>query len=135
MDLPLSTIPPSAPHTQTVVFLHGRGDTVHKFDLSLCYSTDSRDRSLPEIFPSFRWVFPQSEMRQCVTLSNQMTSQWFDIWNVSDFSDYKELQVSGRALQAYGAYLRTRLLPLEGNGIALCSLGLVKVLPLAYIRC
>lgn len=95
MDLPLSTIPSSAPHTHTVVFLHGRGDTAHKFALSLCYSTDSRNRSLPEIFPSFRWVFPQSEMRQCAALSNQMTSQWFDIWNVNDFSDYEELQAIG----------------------------------------
>jgi len=95
MELALNTIPPSAPHTHTVVFLHGRGDTAHNFASSLLYSTDSRNRSLPATFPSFRWVFPQSEMRECVAFPGDKISQWFDIWNVSDFSDHEELQATG----------------------------------------
>ncbi|TVY35183.1 Acyl-protein thioesterase [Lachnellula occidentalis] len=95
MDTPLITIPPSAPHTHTVVFLHGRGDTAKKFASSLQYSTDSQNRTLPEIFPSFRWVFPQAEIRQCTTNPGDKISQWFDIWNVSNFSDHEELQATG----------------------------------------
>lgn len=95
MDLPLITIPPSAPHTHTVVFLHGRGDTAKSFASSLRYSRDSLNHTFPEIFPSFRWVFPQAEMRQCAGLPDDKISQWFDIWNVSNFSEREELQATG----------------------------------------
>lgn len=95
MDLPFITIPPSAPHTHTVVFLHGRGDTAKSFALSLRYSRDSRNRTFPEIFPSFRWVFPQAEVRQCAAFPGDKIPQWFDIWNVSNFSEREELQATG----------------------------------------
>ncbi|KAF8846542.1 alpha/beta-hydrolase [Acephala macrosclerotiorum] len=95
MDLPLITIPPSAPHTHTVVFLHGRGDTAKSFASSLHYSTGSRNRTLPEIFPSFRWVFPQAEMRQCAAFPGDKMPQWFDIWNVNNFLEREELQATG----------------------------------------
>jgi predicted esterase len=95
MDLPLIAIPPSAPHTHTVVFLHGRGDTAESFASSLLYSRDSRNRTFPEIFPSFRWVFPQAEMRQCAAFPGDEVSQWFDIWNVSNFLEREELQATG----------------------------------------
>lgn len=95
MAAPLISISPSVPHTHTVVFLHGRGDTAKTFASSLQYSTDSNNRTLPEIFPSFRWVFPQADIRQCVAFPGDKMSQWFDIWNVSNFSDHEELQATG----------------------------------------
>jgi predicted esterase len=95
MELSTTIIPPSAPHTHTFVFLHGRGDTAQNFASSLNFSQDSHNRSLLESFPSFRWVFPQAEMRQTTTLGGQKTSQWFDIWNVTDLSDHEELQAMG----------------------------------------
>ncbi|KAH6717566.1 Phospholipase/Carboxylesterase family protein [Leptodontidium sp. MPI-SDFR-AT-0119] len=95
MDLPFITIAPSAPHTHTVIFLHGRGDTAKTFASSLTYSRDSHNRTLQENFPSFRWVFPQSEMRECVAFPGNKMSQWFDIWNVNNFSEREELQATG----------------------------------------
>ncbi|KAE9373744.1 alpha/beta-hydrolase [Stipitochalara longipes BDJ] len=95
MDLPFITIPPSAPHTHTVIFLHGRGDTAKTFASSLTYSTDSYNRTLQEIFPSFRWVFPQAEMRECTAFPGDKVSQWFDIWNVNNFSEREDLQATG----------------------------------------
>ncbi|KUJ15473.1 alpha/beta-hydrolase [Mollisia scopiformis] len=95
MDLSFITVDPSTPHTHTVVFLHGRGDTAKNFASSLRYSTDSHNRTLSEIFPSFRWVFPQSEIRQCTASPGEKWSQWFDVWNVSNFSDREELQAKG----------------------------------------
>jgi predicted esterase len=95
MDLPIITIPPSAPHTHTVIFLHGRGDTAQSFSSSLHFSLSSQNRTLPEIFPSFRWVFPQSQIRPCATYPKEKVSQWFDIWNVSNFSEREELQAVG----------------------------------------
>jgi predicted esterase len=95
MDLPFITIPPSAPHTHTVIFLHGRGDTAKQFASSLAHSTDSHNRTLQEIFPSFRWVFPQAEIRECTAFYGDKISQWFDIWNVQNFSEREELQAIG----------------------------------------
>src|SRR5438045_1631603 len=95
MDLSFTTIPPSAAHTHTVVFLHGRGDTAQNFASSLDYSMDSSDRSLLELFPSFRWVFPQAETRQCAAWPGDEMPQWFDKWNIRDFSEREELQTPG----------------------------------------
>jgi len=95
MDLPLITIPPSAPHTHTIIFLHGRGDKARSFAHSLTYSITSQGLSLPQTFPSFRWVFPQAELRAYATLPGESMSQWFDVWNVQNFSEREELQAIG----------------------------------------
>ncbi len=95
MDLPTTIVPPSAPHTHTVVFLHGRGDMAKNFASTLRLSRDSHNRSLFENFPYFRWVFPEAGLRQTTALDGQKTSQWFDIWDVTNFSDHEELQATG----------------------------------------
>lgn len=95
MDLPLIIIPPSSLHTHTVVFLHGRGDNAQNFSLCLLQSKDSHNRSLPDVFPSFRWVFPQSELRETSAFAGPRVSQWFDIWNTSDFSQNENVQAAG----------------------------------------
>lgn len=83
-----------APHTHTVIFLHGRGDDVDNFIRSLHFSRDSHGRTLFDAFPSFRWVFPQAPKRQCAT-SPDIWRQWFDVWSVRDFTDHEELQAVG----------------------------------------
>ncbi|KAG5921501.1 hypothetical protein E4U42_005837 [Claviceps africana] len=75
---------PGHEHTHTAIFLHGRGGNIAHFHESLQYTRDSRERTLADAFPSFRWVFPQAPRRQ-----------WFDVWNVRDFSDNEELQLAG----------------------------------------
>lgn len=59
-DLPLNTIPPSRPHTHTVIFLHSNQifarDTVNQ----LHEATDLSWRSIIQNFASTRWVFPQA---------------------------------------------------------------------------
>ncbi|KAH7376336.1 Phospholipase/carboxylesterase [Plectosphaerella cucumerina] len=94
MDLSPVVFEPVAPHTHTVVFLHGRGDNATQFSSSLAYSRDSGDRSLVEAFPSFRWVFPQAPLRTCASMPG-IVRQWFDVWNVRDFADREELQLEG----------------------------------------
>lgn len=95
MELSLTTIPPTVPHTHTVVFLHGRGDNAKNFAFCLVQAKDSNRRSLPESFPSFRWVFPQSELRESASFPGAKASQWFDIWNTSDFTQREEVQAPG----------------------------------------
>ncbi|KAL7956627.1 hypothetical protein V8C34DRAFT_288102 [Trichoderma compactum] len=59
-NLPLTTIPPSRPHTHTVIFLHDNRifarDTVNQ----LHEATDLSWRSVIQNFASTRWVFPQA---------------------------------------------------------------------------
>ncbi|KAF0327910.1 phospholipase carboxylesterase [Colletotrichum asianum] len=95
MSLSSVTIPPSTAHTHTIIFLHGRGDNAQTFSQSLQYFTDSQNRTLAEAFPSVRWVFPQAELSVPVAFPRDKVSQWFDIWNVSDFSEREELQAEG----------------------------------------
>lgn len=94
MDIPTVVYEPSAAHTHTVVFLHGRGDRARNFAASLAYWRDSRQYILSEAFPSFRWVFPQAPMRKCASLPDTW-SQWFDVWNVQDLREREELQAVG----------------------------------------
>jgi predicted esterase len=94
MNIPSIIIGPSAPHTHTVVFLHGRGDKAPNFAASLQYSPDSRGFTLFEAFPSIRWVFPQAPLRKCAS-SPETWPQWFDVWNVRDFAERKDLQAVG----------------------------------------
>ncbi|KAH8697255.1 phospholipase/carboxylesterase family protein [Talaromyces proteolyticus] len=93
-DIQSITIPPSAPHTHTVVFLHGRGDNARNFVASLSRSRTSQGQTLADALPSFRWVFPQAPMRRCAS-SPDTWPQWFDVWNVRDFAEREELQAEG----------------------------------------
>lgn len=92
--IPTKIIPPAASHTHTVIFLHGRGDNTPSFSKSLYRWHGSNHRTLFEIYPSFRWVFPQAPTRKCAS-SPDVMPQWFDVWNVCDFADNEELQAFG----------------------------------------
>lgn len=94
MNMPIVSVDPSSQHTHTVVFLHGRGDNALEFEQSLGHSCDSRGRTLPDAFPSFRWVFPQAPTRKCASSPN-VWPQWFDVWNVADFAENEDLQAIG----------------------------------------
>lgn len=94
MELGRSVVPPETEHTHTIIFLHGRGSTAQELAESLFLLKDSSRRSLTDIFPSVRWVFPQAELLYCER-DDQDWSQWFDVWNVLDFSDREELQAPG----------------------------------------
>ena len=93
LEIPL-TVNPSAPHSHTVVFLHGRGDNARHFADSLAFSVDSRSHTLADAFPSFRWVFPQAPLRPCASTADTVR-QWFDVWNVRNFAENEELQADG----------------------------------------
>ncbi|KAI1385336.1 alpha/beta-hydrolase [Hypoxylon trugodes] len=97
MELGCSVVTPLSPHphTHTVVFLHGRGDTSQNMaDALLRWTRDSRGRPLVDAFPSVRWVFPQAEPRLAETLG-EVWPQWFDIWNTLDMTDREDLQAFG----------------------------------------
>lgn len=103
-------VAPTAPtHTHTIIFLHGREDfgsdlAQYFFDLKT-----SDGRSLAEIYPSVRWVFPAAKLRYSTQrdfeFSNssfaealkgeEVISQWLDVWDLSKPEEREELMVPG----------------------------------------
>ncbi|KAK3334083.1 Alpha/Beta hydrolase protein [Cercophora scortea] len=86
---------PSAGHTHTIIFLHGRGDTAGEFAHKFQEWTDSKGRNLCKLFPSVKWVFPWCKKRPAVADNGAPWSQWFDVWDSTDFSDHEEVQAKG----------------------------------------
>jgi predicted esterase len=68
---------PSISHTHTVIFLHGRGSTAAEFVSEFFESQSSGSRTLPEIFPPVRWVFPTSGILPSRSFGD--ISQWFEM--------------------------------------------------------
>ncbi len=81
-------------HTQTIILLHGRDSIASEFAEEFFESQASDGRTLPEIFPTTRWVFPTSKIRTSARFKAPM-SQWFDMWSVEDPSERKEIQIDG----------------------------------------
>lgn len=90
----LYMIDPLQEHTHTIIFVHGRGSIATEFASELFESQTSDGRALPEIFPTFKWVFPSLKMRMSARFGTEL-SQWFDIWSVEQPEERKELQVEG----------------------------------------
>ena len=69
---------PTAAHTHTVIFLHGRDSTASEFAPEFFESQASDDRTLLEIFPGIRWIFPTGGIIRSARFGSDM-SQWFDM--------------------------------------------------------
>jgi lysophospholipase-2 len=87
-------VDPISDHTHTVIFLHGRDSTAVEFAEELFESQASDDRTLSQLFPNFKWVFPYSGLRNSTRFEMEL-SQWFDIWSVEEPEERKEIQLAG----------------------------------------
>ncbi|KAI1276025.1 lysophospholipase II [Xylaria sp. FL0933] len=89
---------PKAAHTHTVIFLHGRDSNCREFADELFESEASepanQPRTLPDLFPGIRWVFPSAPILQSERFGTDM-SQWFDMWSVENPAERPELQCPG----------------------------------------
>lgn len=84
-------------HTHTIIVLHGRDSEAQEFasEFFECEATGSEtDRTLPALFPTVRWVFPQAKPLRSERFNIEM-SQWFDMWSVEDQQERVELQIAG----------------------------------------
>ncbi|KAK5655898.1 hypothetical protein OQA88_5437 [Cercophora sp. LCS_1] len=93
--LSFKVIPPSKPHTHTIIFLHGRGSTAAHFVHELQIATDRNNFTLIDHFPSIRWVLPQTALRPSARFPGVPVSQWFDTWNINNLAQREELQLQG----------------------------------------
>jgi predicted esterase len=94
METSVQIAPRGVEHTHTIIFLHGRDSTAAEFAPESIESQASDDRTLPEIFPTIKWVFPSSKLRRSERFNTEM-SQWFDMWSVENPAEKEELQVAG----------------------------------------
>ncbi len=94
LNITTLVLQPRTTHTHTVVFLHGRGDNASDFSNSLIKLRDSKNRTLFDALPSFRWIFPQAPMRRCLS-NGETIPQWFDVYDVTRFTTREEVQQPG----------------------------------------
>ncbi|KAI0428599.1 lysophospholipase II [Xylaria sp. FL1042] len=95
-------VEPTAAHTHTVIFLHGRDSNGREFADELFESEASetvgqladQSRTLPDLLPNIRWVFPNAPVLQSERFGIEM-SQWFDMWSLDDPTERPELQQPG----------------------------------------
>ncbi|KAI0199965.1 lysophospholipase II [Astrocystis sublimbata] len=94
----ICTVGPKAAHTHTVIFLHGRDSNCREFASELFESEASepanQPRTLPDLLPGIRWVFPSAPILQSERFGTDM-SQWFDMWSVENPAERPELQLPG----------------------------------------
>ena len=85
-------------HTHTVIFLHGRDSNAQQFADEFFESEASKPaeqpRTLPDLFPGIKWVFPAAPVLHSKRFDTTL-SQWFDIWSVEEPDDQVEIQTEG----------------------------------------
>jgi hypothetical protein len=80
-----TVLAPTAQHTHTIIFLHGRGSTAKEFQ-SEFFESESDGRTLPQIYPQLKWVFPNAPIVRAVRFGQDWT-QWFDMCKTPFISD------------------------------------------------
>lgn len=69
--LRMMTIDPTGPHTATVVFLHGFGDTGMGWEFMV-------DAIAPHM-PHVKWILPHAPIRPITAFQGQLSHAWYDI--------------------------------------------------------
>ncbi|KAJ0114169.1 hypothetical protein J7T55_008004 [Diaporthe amygdali] len=88
-------------HTHTIILLHGRDSTSAEFaselfesEASALDSSEDSKRTLPDLLPTIRWVFPTAPMLRSARFDTDM-SQWFDMWSTENPDERPEVQLPG----------------------------------------
>jgi len=88
------TVHPTAPHTHTIIFLHGRGSNATDFCSEIFESQDSSGAYFTQLFLSVKWVFPCAK-QSWSNLDQEDVHQWFDMTNVQNAHEDPEVQRPG----------------------------------------
>ncbi|KJZ75721.1 hypothetical protein HIM_04878 [Hirsutella minnesotensis 3608] len=87
---------PSAPHTHTVILLHDVASNGRIFGGDLLrLGKTSAGKTLPQLFPGVRFVFPTAPRRQCHAIGQLKTTLWFDVARFEEPRYRQELQRRG----------------------------------------
>ncbi|KAF2427792.1 alpha/beta-hydrolase [Tothia fuscella] len=118
-------IPPTTAHTHTIIILHGRGSNGAFFAEPFLSSQTSSGRTLRQHFPGVKWIFPTAKKRRAAAFNRATINQWFDLWDLHDQENRKELQYEGiRETTAFLHHLITEEARLVGlNNVVLGGLS------------
>lgn len=103
MPLPVTFIvEPRVAHSHTIIFLPSLAREGEEFGRDLLeYSLNHDERSLPELLPGCRFVFPTPRLRLGSGFDWRILNLWFDMARLSD-PDYKKLvQLPGLEQSAF----------------------------------
>jgi predicted esterase len=79
MATPTRSVAPTAPHSHTIISLHGRGSNGSVFCDELFESEDNSGRFFIDIFAGIKWVFPTATESYD---QSEDESRWFDMSSV-----------------------------------------------------
>lgn len=95
-------IEPTIAHTHTAILLHGlgsNGSAFGSFFLTTSVSSNEKDsphsRTLNDLYPSMRWVFPTASWRRSTRFRRVKLSSWFDVFSIQDPRVREESQIEG----------------------------------------
>lgn len=89
-------VEPTGPHTHSLILLHGLGSNGKKFGQGLIETgITSNGKSLPELLPGARFIFPTSKTRRSSAFRRAKLTQWFNIASLEDPSYRNETQLKG----------------------------------------
>lgn len=98
---PIYAVEPSAPHTHTILLLHGLGSNGESFGAELLDTgVTSSGQKLIEMLPYVRFVFPTAKRRRSSAFGRSMLTQWFDIARLEEPSYRQDSQLQGLAESA-----------------------------------
>nr|POE63688.1 acyl-protein thioesterase 1 [Quercus suber] len=109
----------SAEHTHTAILLHGRDSVAAEFAAEFFESQASDERTLPEIWPNVKWVFPAAGMLRSARFGCAL-SQWFDMHSTEDPHEQEDAQDMAQSIR--------RVREVVAEEAALVSGGARKVL-------
>jgi predicted esterase len=94
----METYSPSADHTHTIIFLHGRDSIATEFAAEFFESQASGLETLLELFPTVKWMFPTADFLKSTRFDCEM-SQWFDMHSTEDPHEQEDGQDLSPSIQ------------------------------------
>jgi predicted esterase len=120
---PCIVLPQAQQHTHTFILLHGLGSNGEKFGSELLRTgISSEGRTLRDVFPGAKFIFPTAKWRRSSTFNRTLLTQWFDVYSLDDRSLRQDVQIEGLVDSA--AFLRRTL---QG-----CAMSLMVQLSLEF---
>jgi predicted esterase len=110
-------VEPTIEHSHTIILLHGLSSNGEKFGKELLETgKTSSGKTLPELLPGARFIFPTAKRRRSSAFGRKKLTQWFDIARLPDPSYRKQTQLQG--LSESAAEIRELLRQeVEGAGV------------------
>ena len=91
-------VEPTSAHTHSVILLHGLSSNGEKFGTEFLETgATSTGKTLPQLLPGARWIFPTAKRRRSTAFGRSMLTQWYDVARLPDPEYRRETQLGGLA--------------------------------------